>query len=461
MDKLFQTLQDRRRPEDVAEMIRQQEPRLDLSPEEAAILDKPASQSMWNTLGTTTWMLETFFKPEAPNRQVHKGLELFRQTSTWSADECADPQRLETLLADLSSLIHKTPQASDFKLDRLNTEAREKAGLDISRRRYNKLFRFLRRFETKLKTFAREQRKYAFTRLGKSRLAIFIPWQDFSSDPNTAAFIAYYAARCSLRSEFTNTAQQRPYDEIADMLFQRLRARPQQTCWWAVAHVYPEPEVVAHLSDSQKVQLLGLWLDKLHDIAALLKEVWDKSQIARTTMIVRRGNDSSTWNNTASAWNRARDAWITLLYSLGMEEQLESLCLGKVLRLMAADVAHWHRVSGGGLEPDTQVWAELPLPWEVLAGTQTCTKSHVEAVCQRHGVDPHKKGWLSPPPAKPVARFRPTPELVHGITVANPELALALRRAGWFSGKTARPVDQAVEVQFDPQGSVTGTKPQV
>jgi hypothetical protein len=37
------------------------------------------------------------------------------------------------------------------------------------------------------------------------------------------------------------------------------------------------------------------------------------------------------------------------------------MCPGKVLRLMAADVAWWHRQSGGGLHQDTAVWKELPL----------------------------------------------------------------------------------------------------
>ena len=54
-----------------------------------------------------------------------------------------------------------------------------------------------------------------------------------------------------------------------------------------------------------------------------------------------------------------------------MEEILDRICLGKVLRLMAADVAAWHRLAGGGLDPDTQVWNDLPLPWEVISGRPT------------------------------------------------------------------------------------------
>ena len=50
---------------------------------------------------------------------------------------------------------------------------------------------------------------------------------------------------------------------------------------------------------------------------------------------------------------------MALLYALDMDEVLDQMCPGKVLRLMAADVAFWHRAVGGGLEPDTAVWAEL------------------------------------------------------------------------------------------------------
>jgi hypothetical protein len=104
-----------------------------------------------------------------------------------------------------------------------------------------------------------------------------------------------------LRSVFTNTSQVRPYDEIADMLFERLKRQPEKTNWWAVAHVLPEPQVLARLSDAQKGELLGRWLVLLRDIAALLREVWQGSEIERETMIVKRGNDSSTWNYTANA----------------------------------------------------------------------------------------------------------------------------------------------------------------
>ena len=77
----------------------------------------------------------------------------------------------------------------------------------------------------------------------------------------------------------------------------------------------------------------------------------------------------------------------------------------------------------------------------MLAGEATCTRKQVVDVCRRHGVDPVKKGWVAPPPGRHVERFTPTPELVHGVEVGHPGLALVLRRLGCFSGK-APPVPQ-------------------
>jgi hypothetical protein len=119
-------------------------------------------------------------------------------------------------------------------------------------------------------------------------------------------------------------------------------------------------------------------------------------------------------------------------------------------------VAAWHRVIGGDLDPDTKVWAELPLPWEVLTGEAECPRDHVELVCVKHGVDPLKNGWAAPRPGRKVHSFRPTPELVHGVTVSSPELVGLLRKAGWFSGKSARPVAADVVVYRDAHGFATG-----
>ncbi|MFI8390046.1 hypothetical protein [Streptomyces sp. NPDC085540] len=265
-----------------------------------------------------------------------------------------------------------------------------------------------------------------------------LPYEVFGADPDTAAFIAYLTARAHMRSVFTNGKQRRPYDEVADALLGRLRATPERTDWYAVAHVHPTLEVLGHLSDQELVRLLMRWNRFLREVAELLEDAWNRSGFEATSMVVRRGDDSSTWNQAAQAWGTARAHWFALMTELGQEEVLDRVCPGKVPRLMAADVAAWHRRSGGGLHPDTYVWADLPRPWEVLRGEEECTRSLVEAACARHGVDPVSGGWTAPRPTAEAVRFQRTPELVHGVAVADPLMASAMRSAGVFSGRGKR-----------------------
>jgi hypothetical protein len=291
-----------------------------------------------------------------------------------------------------------------------------------------------------VETYRRELRKYDATRIAKSSLANRIPYGDFTDSRDAACFVAYYTARNNRRSIFTNQSQDRPFDEVARMLLDRFKRNPVPEGWRVIAYVMPDVEIVRELSDEERMALLGIWLSVLNDIADLIKETWERSRFDRATMIVKRGDDSSTWNALAGAWNAARQGWLGLMNALGMEEELERLCFGKVLRLMAADVAWWHRASGGTLEPDTLVWAELPAPWEVFSGEASCTRAEVEWVCKKHGVDPVKKGWTFPRHDRHTVPFHPTPELVHGVAVTHPELATLLRKAGWFSGKAAKPL---------------------
>ncbi len=437
MEKLFQSLQQRKRPEDIAQLILEQlEGRLTRKQE--AILQKAAQGSLKRQFFAYTSMLENFARPVGLARQVAVAGSLFSYPDPPPTDQCDDPACVATYLEHLSQQIKKERGQNDFQRHRLNHQERKAAGMELSRRRYDKLFRLLTRMEAKLHTLIREWKKYELTTISKSSLSTRLSWEAFAADEATACFLAYYVARCNLRSAFTIAGQQKPYDEIAEMLFARCRANA-ATNWWAIAHVYPSQEVLQHLSETQQGELLGTWFTILQDIAGLLKDTWEKSQIRRETMVVQRGNDSSTWNTMAGAWNKARDHWIALIYALGLEQMLEVICPGKVLRLMAADVVAWHYRSGGKLDPNTAVWNELPLPWEVLAGTQICTRHRIEEACRKHGLDPEKSGWSMPRPRNTVAAFRPTPELVHGVTIGNPYLATFLRKAGFFSGKHVKP----------------------
>jgi hypothetical protein len=273
--------------------------------------------------------------------------------------------------------------------------------------------------------------------VGKAALAPELRLEDLDNHLPTAAFIAYYAARMKLRSEFTIQGQQKPFDDLAAALL-RLCEKDPATYWYAVAHVFPRADGLARLSDQQKGELLGRWFSILSELAERLENAWRHTHIDIETMIVRRGNDSSTWNLFAGAWNRARDHWIALIEALGMEALFDQMLPGKVMRLMAADVAAWHSSTGGGIHPDTVIWRELPKPWDVLRLKAPCNRAMVDAACARVGVDPVKSGWSAARPRTAVAAFRPTPELVHGVDVGNPHMAALLRRVGAFSGRPLR-----------------------
>jgi hypothetical protein len=434
LDDLYRSLSQRIRPEDVAELVQRELGNL-LDRREADILNTAARGAHVHHSDSYSSMSTEFARPVGLANQVSTARQLFPMTNAPKDEECDIPTTLNVYIAEVSREISKTPLQNDFKSHRLNRVRRDGAGLGtLSKRQYNKRFRLLQRMEWKVETLEREIRKREYALVSKSRLATRITPENFLLDRNSACFIAYLTSRANLRSVFTNGPQAQAYDEIAEMLLDRCRASP-STNWLGIAFVYPTSEVLAKLSQEQLGRLMADWYALLAGIAGLLREVWEKSRFDRATMIVRKGDDSTTWNATAGAWNKARDGWIEVLHAAGMDDILDQLCPGKVLRLMAADVAAWHRASGGGLDPDTAVWEELPPPWQVLDGTATCTRKDVEAACRRHQVDPTKKGWTQPRPDRVAIPFRPTPELVHGVEVSDPTLAELLRKAGVFSGK--------------------------
>lgn len=428
-EQLYDTLKERRRPEDIAEMILSL-PANRLDATETNLLDKAAAGSLKRNLSGYTSMMQTFSSAIGAGKQVAKAIELFKLDHlAWAGYN--NYAHIEQFIQLVSSIIQKPIGQHNFTQDRLNKDQRKKLGIDLSKRNYNKKWRLIKRLEQKLVTFARESRKNEFQQIAKHGLAHHLDLENFSKDIPSACFIAYYTARCNLRSQFAVEGQQRPFDEICKVLLDRCGKNAN---WWAIAHVYTSGEVLMHLTDEQKGMLLGRWTGVLQDIANLLEDVWSYSVINRETMIVKRGDDSTTWNNTAGAWNKARDHWMNLLYGMGMEYILDELCFGKVLRLMAADVVAWHKATGGKLDPNTEVWNKLPLPWEVFTGKAVCTRELVKKYCAMGGVDAEKTGWIAPR-VHGVAEFTPTPELVHGVTVTNPFLATVLKRHRYFSGK--------------------------
>ena len=438
IEALYQTLNERKRPEDVAGMILELL-HGELTIKEEKVISKAALGSLKINFWGYTSMLQTFPTAVNADKQIMTAREVFKYNDfhTLGYDSV---EKIEAFINSVSALINKDVGHNNFLTDRLKNKQRKEFGLDLSKKSYNKKWRILKHLEKKLFRFIRECRKIEFQKISKHALAHTISFDDFSKDANTACFIAYYNARCNLRSEFTNQGQQRAFDEICEVLWGRCKKMENVTVtnWWAVAHIYPSLEVLSMLNDLQKGLLLGKWTGILQDIAILLDETWQSNDFDKQTMIVKKGNDSSTWNNTAGAWNKARDNWINLIYCLGMEYLLDEICFGKVLRLMAADVVEWHIDSGKNLDANTIVWNNLPFPWEVFQGKVTCNRNLVRGYCEKSGIDPEKSGWIAPREIK-VAKFKPTPELVNGVIIANPFLANVLKKHKYFSGKKIKP----------------------
>lgn len=461
IEALYTCVQTRPRPEDVAEVvldvlqqIERPWPRGVDRGSLRSTVEHAAQRSLRRLSYAYSSMAQDFARPVGMDDSVRVASELFR-VERLSPTECLDSEAVEQFVRSVSVQICKVYGESDFKAHRLNREGRAAKGLAaVGHRAYNKRFRLLARMEARLQKLVWEQRKYALTRAGKSAFATQISKDDLLADPLTACFVAYQSARMSMRSTFTNGPQERAFDDVAGALFKACLKSP-TTRWDVIACVLPDQEVLAHLTDEQKGVVLGRAWNLLVEAADFLATCTSRSAFDLKNMIVQRGNDSSTWNQAAGGWNKTREQWLNVLHALRADSFLDGLCPGKVLRLMAADVVGWHRWSKGSIDdalhPDTKVWRDLPLPWEVVRGEKACPRRLVQSVCEHHRVD--SKSWTGVREGRQPVPFKPTPELVHGVAVSSPFLAKALRKAGVFSGKD--PLGDVPEfvVDRDPSGA--------
>ncbi|MEU7977148.1 hypothetical protein AB0B63_01265 [Micromonospora sp. NPDC049081] len=430
---LHTSLDERRRPEEVAHLV------LRVVGGQLGLRDRMTlgwaarTAARWNGWSS---MSADFARPIGGARQIDAAARLFELPP--GGVDPDDPVSLLDFSARLSeSLGAVDPARLDFLRDRLNREDRAAAGIELSKRQYNRRFRVTQRLLAKADRLAVEQTKRQLTMVTRAGFAASTERDAFLADPWAGCFVAYLTAKRKLRREFTLSGRDNPYDDIADLLFRHCTANP-ATDWWMIAQAHPTPTVLARLTEAQRGELLGRWWATMRQVAALLKQVWTASEFDRATMIVRRGNDSSTWNLLCGAYNAARAAWLAALDAAGSLGLLQASCPGKAMMLIAADLAAWHRSTGGGLHPDVGVWARLPLPWDVLDGTATCTRADVEAACADGGVDPVTSGWTGPRAPAATGVFRPTPELVHGVSIADPLWASVLRAGGAFSGRVTK-----------------------
>src|SRR6185436_9228798 len=97
-------------------------------------------------------MSSDFNRPKDMSRQLKVAQELFGKDIRFAPDDVA---KIEEWLKCVEPSIGKQFGRNDFKHDRLPKPDRKKAGIDISRRQYNKRFRLAVRLEKKARTLAR------------------------------------------------------------------------------------------------------------------------------------------------------------------------------------------------------------------------------------------------------------------------------------------------------------------
>lgn len=414
--ELYRAVTERPRPEDVAKAVLRDFP----SP--------PHRLKWWTRSRGRSYMPVAFNHPMPLTHSANVMAMLIGERAL--ADEETFGPEMEALLAKARKTI-AAEETLDFKTTRLNREERKVVGVEMSRRRYNRLFRLIDFLERERAGNVRYGEFCDLMRGAKTGILSHLSPEEFARDPHTALFVAYMGSRLGMRSKFTVDPQERAFDDLGDALLKDLLSS-ETTNWYAVAHVFPRADVLSRLSEFQRLSLLALALDRMRLAATVLERLTQTGIDIRKGCVVQRGQDSSGWNASAGAWNKARDFWIGLSDSLGLS--VEAMLPGKVPRLMAADVAAWHRTEGHPPHPDEGIAAELPMPWDVLLHEAACTGDRIRAACARHGVDPEKTGWTGPRARRAVEIWRPTPELVHGVVVGNPVVASAMRRLGYFAG---------------------------
>jgi hypothetical protein len=451
---LHATLDRRASVEDVARLIRAGGIARAWTPRARKLLDEAADARLpWYV----TSMSDDFERADDCAVQLAAAGRMFGEDVSHVGP--GDLGAISALITRLGERVGGWRPGYDWKADRLDKDhwAGVEPGLD-SRRQYNRHVRVLRHLWDKAVRVGGMQHQRELVLVGRSGFASRITADRFAADPVTACFAAYYTARKNRRRLFTLSGKENPFDHLAQALLDTALAQ-EHGDWEMLAWVLPRPAVLARLHPAQLGQLLGDWHAVMAGTAAELERAWPGDEaVNRMTMIVRRGMDSSTWNTMAQAYNAARAAWIGCVAASGALALLEPACPGKVMRLMAADLAYWHQSSGGDVDPNTRVWARLPLPWQALAGTHSCTGADIRAACREAGLDAAEAGWLAPLADGAPAQFAPTPDLVHGIAVSDPAWAAVLRRAGAFSGKRIK-AGYGVDLAQVPAEVIVGPRP--
>lgn len=176
---LHATLARRETPETVAAMIGRALPE-GAGPRLARRVRRVTRASIRSYFGWSS-MAATFKPPVPMDRQIAKARELALLFLERRLPESDDPEEVEAFIAGFNALIGKVPGRGSFKHDRLNRQLRGEIGLDLSRRRYSKLFRMADRLERRLLAMRRAQTRHRLVLVGKAALAPDLALDDLAA----------------------------------------------------------------------------------------------------------------------------------------------------------------------------------------------------------------------------------------------------------------------------------------
>lgn len=254
-----------------------------------------------------------FSRPVGAARQVAATRRVFDVDG--GAVDADDPVSVLEFASFVGAEINWDPEHTDFLADRLNREARTAAGIELSRRQYNRRFRMLRRLSAKADRLERVRELRRLTLVASAGFVSAISRDRFRADPDAACFVAYCTARRKLRREYSLAGRENPFDEVTETLFARCRAG---TDWAMIALACPTRDVLRHLQPDQLGELVGRWSAMTRSVADLLARRWRSAEIDKATMVVRTGV-----NALAGAYNAARTGWIACLHAAGVADLLD------------------------------------------------------------------------------------------------------------------------------------------
>ncbi|MFC8454369.1 hypothetical protein [Kitasatospora sp. NPDC057223] len=416
LERICASIGQHRDPAAVARLVRELLPAP--TPDEAVWLDRAGRRTFARTSGPAP-------RPVGAGRQLAVAGALFGTVG--EAGGADGPEQVARAVRLGGREIGREPGAAGFRDGRLNREARAEAGLGgLSKRQYNKRFRLLQRLEAKQAVLDVAERERRAAALAESGLLPLLDAARPTGDLGTACLIAFQAARRRSGGALTGWLSWWAGRRVTELLLARLAASP-GTDWWALAHVHPVREVLARLTEHQQGRLVGRWSAGLRETAVLLERAYGRCSVEPAAMFARPGDDAYAWNLAAKAWNAARAQYLEVLAALDAQEVLDAVCPGQVPVLDVIDPESWRGWVGDKGFREIEVWAGLPLPWQVVAGTQACPGELVALVCRRHGVDPVRAGWTIRGAGRGAAGSRLTEVFVAGVAEGDAVLAHALR----------------------------------